>query len=58
MKHYLVTFRNNNVGDIKLVGDNLEKIKADARYWAKLLHPTTRIMIKDVWLCTKINPTT
>lgn len=54
MKHYLITFRNLIVADIKLVAKDYTIAKTSAREIAKYLHPNTHIAIKDVWECTKV----
>lgn len=54
MKHYLITFRNGKVSDMKLVAKDYKEAKKSALFVAKYVHPKTHIMIKDIWECTKV----
>lgn len=54
MKHYLIVFKNNNIPDVKIVADNPQEAKTNAVILAKFGHENTRIIVKSIWLCTRI----
>ena len=54
MKHYLITFRNNKVADMKIVARNPQEAKSNALTLAKFAYKNTHIMVKDIWLCTRL----
>ena len=53
MNHYIVTFFNLKLRDIKIMADSPEEAKDGAITLAKSIHDIKHIRVKDVWLCTK-----
>ncbi|KKM98530.1 hypothetical protein LCGC14_1156870 [marine sediment metagenome] len=55
MEHYLVTFRNRKIGDMKIVANNPKEAKDNAATLAKFAYKNTHVMVNAIWLCTKVS---
>ncbi|KKN00527.1 hypothetical protein LCGC14_1136850 [marine sediment metagenome] len=54
LKDYLVVFRNNKIADMKLVARNPQEAKSNALVLAQIVHKNTHVMVKSIWLCTRL----